>query len=221
MLAVISAAPSRKLLSTLVKMKPTVWQFVNTHFRTGSFSACSDLCCSEGWHVSCSSSSERWTYFTFNIKLPISCYGFIFYFYFLNQVVYLMSFLSKFVFLVLFQQKWLFEDWDNISGKFKTEKETRGQEGSHQLFGICGSILGIIGCTGKLQREMKKRTKITCRKLPSAVSYSNIHWITNAQCIMFCLLCPQQKWGQFFPCIMEWFLLCTCIFFISCNYSNP
>lgn len=81
--------------------------------------------------------------------------------------------LSKFVFMVVFQQKQLFEDWDKISGKFTTEKETRGQEGSHQLSGIYVNILGIIGCIGKLQGVMK-RTKIIWRKLLSAVSYINI-----------------------------------------------
>lgn len=67
--------------------------------------------------------------------------------------------LSKFVFLVVFQQKQLFEDWDEIPGKFITEKESGGQEGLHQLSGIYENILGIIGCIGKLQRVMKKKSK--------------------------------------------------------------
>lgn len=102
-----------------------------------------------------------------------SCYGF--YYFFKSSCLPNVFVLSKFVFLVVFQQKQLFEDWDKIPGKFITEKETRGQEGSHQLSGIYVNVLGIIGCIGKLQGAMKRRTKIIWRKLLFAVSYINIH----------------------------------------------
>lgn len=116
--------------------------------------------------------------------------------------------------MVVFQQKQLFEDWDKISGKFRTEKETRGQEGSHQLSGIYVNILGIIGCIGKLQGVMK-RTKIIWRKLLSAVSYINIRWITNAHCIDYVLLAlPTVEVRTIFFCVLWNYSFFACVFFL-------
>lgn len=86
------------------------------------------------------------------------------------------------------QHSWQVYDWERNQG-------TRGLPSA--LWDICEHIRSHRGF--ELQGVMKRRTKIIWRKLPSAVSYTNIHWITNAQCIDYVLLAlPQETWGQFF-----------------------